>query len=205
MNQLALPLDWPAAEGEGSFVVGAANADAVRHLGHWSLWPVMATILTGPRKSGRSTLARRFVARSGGALIDDADRVAEETLFHAWNRAQSERRPLLMIADAAPPELEHSACRIWASRLAATPKIAIAEPDADLAAALDREACWAHAGWPPRPRCCIISIPRLERSYVAIQRIIDLIDDTALARRSRLTVPLARRALERMGVIDDSQ
>ncbi len=48
-------------------------------------------------------------------------------------------------------------------------------------------------------------MPRMERSYVAIQRIVDLIDDTALARRSRLTVPLARRALARMGVIDDSQ
>lgn len=203
MNQLALPLDWPAAEGEGSFVVGAANADAVRHLGHWALWPVMTTILIGPRKSGRSVLARRFAARSGGTLIDDADRQPEEALFHAWNRAQSQRRPLLMIADAVPPQ--------WivrlpdlASRLAATPKVAIAEPDAALAAALIEKLLGAR-GLAAPPEVLHYLIPRLERSYVAIQRIIDLIDDTALARRSRLTVPLARRALERMGVIDDSQ
>ena len=203
MSQLALPLDWPAAEGEGSFVVGAANAEAVRHLGHWALWPVMATILTGPRKSGRSTLARRFVARSGGALIDDADRVTEEDLFHAWNRAQSERRPLLLIADAPPPEWSVGLPDL-ASRLAATPKVAITEPDADLAAALIEKLLGAR-GLAAPPEVLHYLIPRLERSYVAIQRIIDLIDDTALARRQRLTVPLARRALERMGVIDDSQ
>ena len=40
------------------------NADAVRHLGHWSLWPVTATLLTGPRKSGRSLLGRIFAAKS---------------------------------------------------------------------------------------------------------------------------------------------
>jgi len=202
MSQFALPLDWPAAETEGSFVVGAANAEAVRHLGHWSLWPVMATILTGPRKSGRSRLGRRFVANSGGTLIDDADRRPEDELFHAWNRAQSERRPLLMIADAPPPT--------WAvalpdlkSRFAATPKLTIGEPDEALAAALIEKMLGVR-GLAAPPEVLSYLLPRMERSYVAIQRVVDLIDDTALARRSRLTVPLARRALQRMGVIDDS-
>ena len=203
MSQLALPLDWPAAEGEGSFVVGAANADAARHLGHWALWPVMATILTGPRKSGRSTLARRFAVRSGGTLIDDADRQPEEALFHAWNRAQSDRRPLLIVADAPPPDWQVGLADLR-SRFAATPKIAIVEPDASLAAALI-EKLLGTRGLAAPPEVLHYLVPRLERSYVAIQRIVDLIDDTALARRQRLTVPLARRALERMGVIDDSQ
>jgi hypothetical protein len=202
MSQFALPLDWPAAETESSFVVGTANAEAVRHLGHWSLWPVMATILTGPRKSGRSRLGRRFVANSGGSLIDDADRRPEEELFHAWNRAQSERRPLLMIADAPPPT--------WAvalpdlkSRMAATPKLAIAEPDEELAGALIEKMLGVR-GLAAPPEVLAYLLPRIERTYVAIQQVVDLIDDTALARRSRLTVPLARRALQRMGVIDDS-
>ena len=202
MSQIALPFDWPAVEGQGDFLVGAANAEVVRHLGHWSLWPVMATIVTGPRKSGRSRLGRVFVAQSGGRLIDDADRQPEETLFHAWNRAQSDHRPLLMIADAPPP--------LWvvrlpdlASRLAANPKLAIAEPDEELAAALIEKLLGAR-GLAAPPEVLAYLLPRIERSYVTIQRLVDLIDDTALARRSRLTVPLARRALQRMGVIDES-
>ena len=35
--------------------------------------PVMASVLTGPRKSGRSLLARVFASRSGGSIVDDAD------------------------------------------------------------------------------------------------------------------------------------
>ena len=66
MNQMALPLGWPADERQEDFIVGESNARAVRHLEHWGTWPVMATILTGPRKSGRSLLGRLFARRSGG-------------------------------------------------------------------------------------------------------------------------------------------
>ncbi|HEX8447009.1 MAG TPA: chromosomal replication initiator DnaA, partial [Sphingomonas sp.] len=99
MSQIALPLLWPAEDAIGDFIQSASNQAAVRHLKHRALWPVMTTVLTGPRKSGRSLLGRMFVADSGGRLIDDADRRPEEELFHAWNRAQSDRRPLLLIAD----------------------------------------------------------------------------------------------------------
>jgi len=53
MSQIALPLDWPAGDTEQDYLVSDANRPLIRHFEHWSLWPVMATILTGPRKSGR--------------------------------------------------------------------------------------------------------------------------------------------------------
>jgi hypothetical protein len=101
--QIALPLDWPAGADERDYIVSEANKPLIRHLEHWSLWPVMATILTGPRKSGRSLLGRIFVGKSGGEMIDDADRADEEAIFHAWNRAQERRRPLILAADMPPP------------------------------------------------------------------------------------------------------
>jgi hypothetical protein len=202
MSQFALPLDWPEPESEGDFLAGEANAAALHHLNNWALWPVMATVLTGPRKSGRSLLARRFVARSGGTMIDDADRVAEETLFHAWNRAQAERRPLLLIADAPPPTWQ-IALPDLRSRIGATPKLAVAQPDDALAAAIIEKLLGAR-GLATPPEVLSYLVPRIPRSYVAIQNLVDMIDDTALARRSRLTVPLARSALIRMGVIDAS-
>lgn len=202
MSQLALPFDWPAAQDEGDFLVGAANTQVMRHLGHWSLWPVMATVVTGPRKSGRSLLGRRFAASTGGRMIDDADRVPEELLFHAWNRAQVERRPLLIIADAPPPAWE-IALPDLRSRIGATPKVAITEPDETLAAAIIEKLLGAR-GLAAPPEVLAYLVKRIERSYVAVQQIVDLLDDTALARRARLTVPLARSALRRMGVIDDS-
>ena len=60
-DQIALPLDWPVADRDEDFLISDANRAAFDHLKRWSVWPVMATLLTGPRKSGRSLLARIFV------------------------------------------------------------------------------------------------------------------------------------------------
>ena len=202
MSQIALPFDWPADEHERDFIISDANRLAARHLDHWALWPVMATIITGPRKSGRSLLGRIFARKTGGTLIDDAERASEEALFHAWNRAQEEHRPLIIIADAAPP-----AWRVrlpdLRSRLAATPHVAIAEPDDELAAALIEKLIGARGVASP-PDLARYLLPRIERSYVGIHRIVDALDELALASRHRITLPLARKALVSIGVIDDS-
>ena len=72
-DQIALPLDWPQTEGESRFIVSDANREAFDHFRKWSMWPVKATILTGPRRSGRTLLARSFVERVGGRCIDQAE------------------------------------------------------------------------------------------------------------------------------------
>ena len=202
MSQIALPFEWPADEHERDFIISDANRLVARHLDHWALWPVMATIITGPRKSGRSLLGRIFARKTGGTLIDDAERASEEALFHAWNRAQEEHRPLIVIADAAPPTWRIRLPDLR-SRLAATPHVAIAEPDDELAAALIEKLIGARGVAAP-PDLARYLLPRIERSYVGIHRIVDALDELALASRHRITLPLARKALASIGVIDDS-
>ena len=102
-DQIALPLDWPQSEGDARFIVSDANREAFDHFRQWSMWPVKATILTGPRRSGRTLLARSFIERVGGRLFDEAEQRDEEELFHAWNQAQDTGRPMVMIADEPPP------------------------------------------------------------------------------------------------------
>ncbi|MBX9731386.1 MAG: chromosomal replication initiator DnaA, partial [Sphingomonas sp.] len=83
MKQLALPLPYPEEAGEAAFLISSSNSRAAQSLKRWGAWPVMAAMLVGPRKSGRSLLARIFAAQSGGTIIDDAERVDEEVIFHA--------------------------------------------------------------------------------------------------------------------------
>ncbi|MEH3106773.1 MAG: DnaA/Hda family protein [Sphingomonas fennica] len=200
MSQIALPLDWPPAEDERDFILAAPNRDAVALLGDWRRWPVRAALLTGPRKSGRSLLARIFAAESGAALLDDAHAVAEEAIFHAWNRAQESGRPLLIVADAPPPAWEVRLPDLL-SRLAASPKAAIRAPDEALAAGLI-ERRLAARGLPVPADVVRYLVPRAERSYIGIHRLIDALDGLALARRQGISVPLARAALMTAGVID---
>jgi len=203
MSQMALPLAWPADPRDDAFIVTASNARAAHLLEHWGAWPVMAAVLTGPRKSGRSLLARIFAAKSGGTIIDDADRQSETMLFHAWNRAQEERRPLLLVADAVPPAWP-VALPDLRSRLAASTHAAIDAPDDALVRALFAHL-FERRGLDVRPDLLDWLAARVERSHVAIDRTVDALDQEVLERRKRLTIPLARTTLADAGIVTGRQ
>ncbi|MFM9977645.1 MAG: HdaA/DnaA family protein [Sphingomonadaceae bacterium] len=193
MNQIALPLDWPADDTGDAFIVTPSNAEAVRRIHAFGTWPVCAMILTGPRKSGRSLFGRSFAAGHRAALIDDAETRDEAQLFNAWNDAQAKRRPLLIIANAPPP--------IWPialpdlrSRLNATPHVRFGDPDEALmfrllAAQIERRGIVAS------PNLLAYLVPRIERSHRALLALVDRLDAASLSRRRAITVPLARDVL----------
>ena len=192
-DQIALPLDWPQTDGDARFIVSAANREAFDHFRKFSLWPVKATIVTGPRRSGRTLLARSFVERVGGRLFDDAEQRDEEELFHAWNQAQDTGRPLIMVADEVPPA--------WApslpdqkTRQAVTAIVRIGHPDAALFAALI-QLYFADRGLHIPPEALRFMTERLHRDYWTAERAVEAVDRFAISERARLSLPTVRRAL----------
>ncbi|MEO5865943.1 MAG: DnaA/Hda family protein [Sphingomonas sp.] len=201
MSQIALPLDWPADPRDDEFLIGDSNARAVQLLERWSTWPVMAVVLCGPRKSGRSLLARIFAAKSGGQMIDDAERQSEAAIFHAWNLAQQHHRPLVIVADAPPPEWKIKLPDLR-SRLSASPVARIESPDEQLMRNLF-ERQFLRRGLDARPDLLHWLIARVERSHVALLRTVDMLDQAVLARHKRLSIPLARATLREAGLVAD--
>ena len=199
-EQIALPLDWPQSQGESRLIVSHANREAFEHFRKWSMWPVKATLLAGPRRSGRSLLARSFVERVGGRLIDQADRGDEEELFHAWNAAQESGRPLVMIVDHAPPEWEIALADLR-TRIAVTPIATISEPDDKLFQALI-ELHFADRGLHVPRDALRFMAERLHRDYWTVERAVEAVDRFAIAERARLSLPTVRRALIDCGMID---
>lgn len=192
-DQIALPLDWPQSEGDARFIVGSSNREAFDHFRQWSLWPVKSTILVGPRRSGRTLLARSFIERVGGRLFDDSETRDEEELFHAWNQAQDSGRPLVMIADRAPPA--------WApglpdlkTRLAVTPVTSIGHPDDVLFQALI-QLHFADRGLHIPADALRYMAERLHRDHWTAERAVEAVDRFAIAERARLSLPTVRRAL----------
>jgi hypothetical protein len=201
-DQIALPLDWPQTDEETRFIVSEANREAFEHFRRWSMWPVRATILTGPRRSGRTLLARTFVERVGGRLVDQAERADEEELFHAWNDAQDSGLPLVMIADEVPPA--------WAprlpdlrTRLAITPVATIGQPDDALFTAL-MQLLFADRGLHVAPEALRFMAERLNREYWTAERAVEEVDRFAIAERARVTLPTIRRALFQAKMIGDA-
>jgi hypothetical protein len=201
-DQIALPLDWPHSDGDSRFIVSEANREAFEHFRKWSLWPVKATILTGPRRSGRTLLARSFVERVGGRLFDGAEHRDEEELFHAWNGAQDSGRPLVMVADEAPPA--------WAprlpdlrTRLAVTPVTRIGLPDDVLFPALI-QLFFADRGLHIPGDALRFMSERLRRDYWTAERAVEAVDRFAIAERARLSLPTIRRALSEARLVGEA-
>jgi chromosomal replication initiation ATPase DnaA len=159
----------------------------------------MATLITGPRKSGRSLLGRIFVRKTGGRLFDNAEEHDEETLFHAWNEAQSARRPLLIVADKPPPAWDIKLPDLR-SRLAATPQMEIGAPDDALLGQLLLKLL-GDRGIAAPPELADYLVPRIERSYISVIMTVDILDRVMLSHHRRMTIPLAKRALEEAGLI----
>ncbi|WP_419815115.1 HdaA/DnaA family protein [Glacieibacterium sp.] len=193
LSQLPLPLSYRIAMGESEFFVSEANADAVAWLDRWPDWPQPQVLLVGPEGSGKSHLARLFAARVGARIVDPAEHADAEALFHAWNAATIDA-PLLMIARRAPREWPHRLPDL-ASRLAATPLLAIADPDdALLGAVLAKQ--FADRGLRVPPEVAAYVLTRIERSFAAVSLTVAALDAAALAEGRAVTVPLARDVLE---------
>ncbi|MEQ7872625.1 DnaA/Hda family protein [Sphingomonas sp. ASV193] len=199
-DQIALPLDWPQAQDDSRFILSDANRAAFDHFRNWSLWPVKASLLTGPRRSGRSLLARAFCERVGGRLVEQADRHDEEALFHAWNSAQDSGRPLVMVVDEVPPAWT-PALPDLRTRLAVTPVARIEQPDDALFRSVIR-LLFADRGLHIPDEALRFVAERVERSYFNAERVVEAIDRFAIAERARLTLPTVRRALGEGGLID---
>ena len=192
-DQIALPLDWPQTLGEARFVTSDANRAASEHFRKWTMWPVKATLLTGPRRSGRSLLARNFVERVGGRVFDNAEKQDEVELFHAWNDAQDTGRPLVMIVDEVPPAWTPNLPDLR-TRLAVTPVTTIQRPDDALLAALI-QLQFADRGLHIPTDALKFMSQRLERDYWAAERAVEAVDRFAIAERARLSLPTIRKAL----------
>lgn len=191
MSQIALPLDIRETGGPARIVVGSANGSVVEALAAPAGWPFRAALLVGPERSGKSLLARWFAATGAGVAVDDAPSVPETEVFHAWNRAQETGTPLLLTARPG----WHVALPDLASRLGGSLQLAIQPPDDELVADL----LLAHA----EQRRLVLGegaaaylVPRIERSYAAVEAVVTAIDRISLERQVPATMSVWRDALE---------
>lgn len=193
-SQIALPLEpgegWPAR-----IVVGNANASVIEALREPERWPFHTAILTGPACSGKSLLGR-WAAAQGIDVIDDAERVEEDTLFHRWNAGQEggslSAKPLLLISNARPWKVTLPDLR---SRLGGSLQLEIGEPDDAMAAQLI-EAFAEERGLSLAEGAADYLVPRTARSFADLGQLVRTIDRISLERAVPATMSIWRAALE---------
>lgn len=191
-SQIALPL-IPAGAGEpSSIVIGSGNRAVAEALAAPASWPFRTAILHGPPRAGKSLFARWFAAQQAGEAIDDTETLDETAIFHRWNRAQESGIPLLLVVgdggwDIALPDLR--------SRMGAALQLEIGPPDDALATDLMLSHA-AQRGLVLGEGAPAYLVPRMERSYAAIEKIVGEIDRLSLERQLPATLSVWRDALE---------
>ncbi len=193
MRQIALPLDELRSGAPSSLIITDANAAIFAGLGNAASWPGRCAILTGPARSGKSLMARYFTSQ-GGTVIDDAETVAAEALFNAWNRAQENEVPLLLVSRWRPADW-NIALPDLRSRLGAAMLLEIGPPDDELIEQLLQKQL--------ADRGAAISVDalsyvkrRIERSYAAIESFARAANALALAENAPVNLALVKRVVE---------
>ena len=195
MSQFALPLS--ASADPGTIVVGPSLQSVLDGLSAVDSWPYRTAILVGPPRSGKSLLARWFAASGAGDAIDDADQMEDNALFHRWNRAQADGRPLLLVSRHLPGEWQ-IALPDLASRLGAALPLVVGPPDDALLAGLIEAHATARGLVLPEGGAAYL-LPRIERAHAAVEHLIATVDRLSLERKSPVTISLLRDALAEQG------
>ena len=193
MKQIALPLDTDFQAGHHSYIVTAVNQAAHDFMEGLEDRTGKVTILTGPPKSGKTSMAHKFQNEAGGDVVENANRMNDDELFHLWNLANETARPLLLVSEMPVAE--------WGvvlpdlrSRLAASVHLEIGLPDDAMIEGLI-QSFFALRGRAVSPDALAYLIKRAERSYANILKLASDMEDLSLRNNSLVTISVARAAL----------
>lgn len=219
IRQLTFDLGRSDTQTRADFFVSTSNAAAMAALDDWAGWPQGKMVLVGRSGAGKSHLARIWAAEAGAAriggadlagadlpalaeggrvVVDDADLVAgdpaaERALFHLHNLLEGSGRLLLTAKEA--PAAWGIALPDLASRLEAA-GVARLEPadDALLSAVLVK--LFADRQIAVTPALISYLAARIDRSVAEAGRLVERLDQAALAAGRPVTRALAAEILD---------
>jgi chromosomal replication initiation ATPase DnaA len=224
-RQLAFALPHAESFTRDDFLEGPANAAGLALIDSWPDWPNRIMLLAGPEGSGKSHLAAIWAEQSGargisahaltatavpgalatGALVLEdlkSSDVDERALFHLLNLAR-EDGAFVLITARTPPAAFQIELRDLRSRLRALPTVSLLPPDDHLFRALIVKFC-ADRQLAIDETVVAYLTNRIERSYAAVRRVVELLDAEALRLGRPVTRALAAEVLRASGLTDPS-
>ncbi|MGC6511670.1 MAG: HdaA/DnaA family protein [Parvibaculales bacterium] len=218
MTQLILELPHLPALGREDFLVAESNAEAAGLIDDYPVWSRPVKALVGPMASGKSHLAAVWSLKAQAQLfsaveleenmlhvlmdapalvIDDLDTIKasqESVLFHLYNHAIQSGKGLLLCARTPLSKLP-VALPDLVSRLSAVETAHLKPPCDSLMSAVlvklfhDRQIRVDE-------RAISYIVPRMERSFEGLARIVDGIDHASLVGKKAVTIPLISGVLK---------
>ncbi len=211
-EQLSLGFDQPTVFSRESFIVSAANAEALGAVDSWPQWPRRTLALVGPAGSGKSHLASLWARDTEAVeivdlgppveslegrpvLLEEADRPGrDELLFHLINMAGRPGGGLLLTARTAPAEWPVSLPDLR-SRLNALTVAPLGELDDTVLRGVLEKLFRERSIRPPEDLLDYLVL-RIERSAAHAKAVVAQLDAVASAEHRAVSRVLAGRVLD---------
>jgi chromosomal replication initiation ATPase DnaA len=215
-RQLAFALPHAESLTRDNFFEGPANSAGLGLVDSWPEWPNRIMLLVGPEGSGKSHLAAIWAQQAGaratsahaltadsvpealatGALVVEdlnSPNFDERALFHLMNLSREQQAFILVTARLLPSALQIE-LRDLRSRLRAVPTVSLLPPDDQLFRALIVKFC-ADRQLAIDESVVSYLASRIERSFAAARRVVELLDTEALRLGRPVTRALAAELL----------
>lgn len=223
-RQLPLDLKSVPALGREDFFVSGCNQFAVHWIEAWTAsWkPFPALIIYGAQGSGKTHLGEVWRKMSHANLLTAIDfkkhsdddilsithntvidgleclvgnRAEESKLFHLYNHALQSGFYLLFLSRTSPERLNFVVDDV-ASRLRACPNAEISAPDDELLIKVLGKR-FHDQGYIVAEPALIYAVTRMERSWDAMNRLVERTIITATAEKRQITMPLLKMLVEK--------
>jgi chromosomal replication initiation ATPase DnaA len=224
MSQEFFDFGFKAKMRDDNFIVSESNNRALGMIEEWPHWKNNALFLYGPKESGKTMLANIWKKASGAVVLNPQDvytmvsgksRSREEcyivenienihdesTFLHFFNSIREDGGYLLITAYNHPSNLKIRLADLR-SRINALVCCSVSNPDNELLRTLffkyfvERQL---------RVEMSVVDylVARTERSFFAVQKIVDELDKTALKEKKNITIPFVKHTLITLGYIND--
>ncbi len=212
MGQIALDFTHDPDYARDNFFVSSSNQEAFDYISAWPQWQTHFLFLYGEHKCGKTHLANIWQNMSQAQFLNSKELVVEgvdgskayiieniselkdeNALFHIYNVIQ-QSGGFLLVTDKNSPAQNTIKLADLRSRLSAMTSIAIGAPDDELL------RMFLLKNFSDRQLSISIEaidyiIARVERSFSAVQMLVEKIDNKSLEEKRNITIPLIRDIL----------
>ena len=213
--QIAIPFPNTPSFKDEDYLVSNCNSNVFNAVSQWPNWAYPVYRIEGPRGSGKTHLGKIWQRQTGAKLIEANDladhlegyaknpthilvenidhTIGEDDLFHLYNLVRAENKNMLMTSTCSLAEWNLTLPDLI-SRMSTVPVFSISEPDDQLMRMVlmklssDRQI---------QLNLNVIEylLPRIERSFEAIQRYVLALDEYSLREKRKITIPLAKKII----------
>ncbi len=203
--QYPIPLVLPDDYTRARFYPSPCNEEALTLVEHFPRAQAIGAVIIGPKASGKTYLAQLWAARvhakplvaidplaplSCPIVVDDAEKIDPEVLFHLLNNAKASSTCVLLTCNAPPA--------VWSrlpdltSRLNSFETAMLALPDEAMLAEI-LQKYFSDQQLEVAPEVTNFLTTRIERSFASAREVAEKLNLLALSEKRAITIPLARK------------